>query len=33
MTLEHVAIWTRQFKKLKEFYVIHFNGVSETKIY
>jgi lactoylglutathione lyase len=31
MILEHVAIWTRQLEKLREFYVIHFNGVSNEK--
>jgi lactoylglutathione lyase len=27
MTLEHVAIWTRQLETLKEFYIRYFGGV------
>jgi lactoylglutathione lyase len=31
MTLEHVAIWTRQLENLREFYITYFNGVSNEK--
>ena len=31
MTLEHVAIWTDQLEKLKDFYVKYFGGVSNSK--
>lgn len=31
MTLEHVAIWTENIEKLKEFYVKYFGGVSNEK--
>jgi lactoylglutathione lyase len=31
MILEHVAIWTRQLELLREFYITHFNGVSNEK--
>ena len=31
MTLEHVAIWTNQLEKLKDFYVKYFDGVPNSK--
>ncbi|HUX56514.1 MAG TPA: VOC family protein [Bacteroidales bacterium] len=31
MILDHVAIWTNQLEKLKEYYVNHFNGRSNEK--
>lgn len=31
MTLEHVAIWTRDLEKLKKFYVKHFDGKPTEK--
>jgi lactoylglutathione lyase len=31
MTLEHAALWTRQLEALRDFYVRHFNGVSNEK--
>jgi lactoylglutathione lyase len=31
MTLEHVAIWTRQLEVLKDFYVRYFGGVPNAK--
>ncbi len=31
MTLEHVAIWTDDLEKLKDFYVNHFGGVANLK--
>ena len=31
MTLEHAAIWTGQLETLRDFYVRHFNGVSNNK--
>ncbi len=31
MTLEHVAIWTFQLEKLKDFYVTWFGGTANTK--
>lgn len=31
MTLEHVAIWTDDLEKLKDFYVKHFGGVANSK--
>ena len=31
MTLEHVAIWTRQLENLRAFYITYFNGVSNEK--
>ena len=31
MTLEHVAIWTNQLERLKDFYVKYFGGVSNPK--
>lgn len=31
MTLEHVAIWTRQLEQLRDFYVKFFNGSSSAK--
>lgn len=31
MTLEHVAIWTDQLEKLKEYYTTHFDGKSNEK--
>ena len=31
MTLEHVAIWTNQLERLKEYYVKYFNGTANNK--
>ena len=31
MTLDHVAIWTNQIEKLKEYYVKYFDGSSNGK--
>ena len=31
MTLDHVAIWTTQLEKLKDFYVKYFNGMANEK--
>lgn len=31
MTLEHVAIWTDNLEKLKDYYTKYFNGVSNEK--
>ncbi|NLP34556.1 MAG: glyoxalase/bleomycin resistance/extradiol dioxygenase family protein [Clostridiales bacterium] len=31
MKIDHVAIWTRDLEKLKEFYVTYFNGVAGDK--
>ena len=31
VSLEHVAIWTHGLDRLKEFYVIHFNGQASSK--
>lgn len=31
MTLEHVAIWTRQLEKLKNYYITYFGGTPNTK--
>jgi lactoylglutathione lyase len=31
MTLDHVAIWTNQLEKLKDFYVKYFNGTANEK--
>lgn len=31
MTLEHVAIWTNDTDRLKDFYIKFFNGVSNDK--
>lgn len=31
MTLDHVAIWTTQLEKLKDFYVKYFNGMVNEK--
>jgi lactoylglutathione lyase len=31
MTLEHIALWTRQLEILKDFYVRYFNGVANEK--
>jgi lactoylglutathione lyase len=31
MTLEHVAIWTHNLELLKDFYVMYFNGVANSK--
>ena len=31
MTLDHVAIWTTQLEKLKNFYVKYFNGIANEK--
>lgn len=31
MTLDHVAIWTTQLEKLKDFYVKYFNGKANEK--
>ena len=31
MTLEHVAIWTTQLEKLKDFYVKYFDGVANSQ--
>jgi lactoylglutathione lyase len=31
MTLEHVAIWTDDLEKLKDFYVKYFGGVANSK--
>jgi lactoylglutathione lyase len=31
MTIDHVAIWTPQLEKLKEYYVKYFNGKSNEK--
>jgi lactoylglutathione lyase len=31
MTLEHAAIWTKQLETLRDFYVRHFNGVSNNR--
>ena len=31
MTLDHVAIWTTQLEKLKDFYVKYFNAIANEK--
>ena len=31
MKIEHVAIWTRDIEKLKDFYVTYFDGVAGDK--
>jgi DNA-binding NtrC family response regulator len=31
MTLEHVAIWTNQLERLKEYYIKYFHGISNDK--
>jgi lactoylglutathione lyase len=31
MTIDHVAIWTTQIEKLKDFYVKYFNGTVNRK--
>lgn len=31
MTLDHVAIWTTNLEKLKDFYVKYFNGIANEK--
>lgn len=31
MTLDHVAIWTRNLEQLKDFYVKFFGGIANTK--
>lgn len=31
MRIEHVAVWTRQLEKLKDFYVAMFNGTASAK--
>jgi lactoylglutathione lyase len=31
MTLEHVAIWTDNLEKLKDYYTKHFGGISNEK--
>jgi len=31
MTLDHVAIWTTQLEKLRDFYVKYFNGMANEK--
>jgi lactoylglutathione lyase len=31
MTIDHVAIWTPQLEKLKEYYIKYFNGTSNEK--
>jgi lactoylglutathione lyase len=31
MTLDHVAIWTSQLEKLKDFYVKYFNAIANEK--
>lgn len=31
MTLDHVAIWTRNLERLKDFYVNFFGGTANTK--
>jgi lactoylglutathione lyase len=31
MTLDHVALWTTQLEKLKDFYVKYFNGAANEK--
>ncbi|URZ17023.1 VOC family protein [Clostridium felsineum] len=31
MRIEHVAIWTRDIEKLKEFYIKYFNGTTGEK--
>ena len=31
MTLEHVAIWTNQLERLKEYYIKYFKGISNDK--
>ena len=31
MTLEHVAIWTKQLEILKDFYIQHFGGQANNK--
>jgi len=28
IALEHIALWTTQLERLKDFYVHHFNGVA-----
>ena len=32
MKIHHIAIWTLQLEKLKEFYVRYFNGTSNKNI-
>ena len=31
MTLEHVAIWTRDLERLKDYYCKYFDGISNNK--
>ena len=31
MTLEHIAIWTYNLKRLKEYYIKYFDGISNSK--
>lgn len=31
MTLEHVAIWTDDLERLKDFYVTYFGGTANDK--
>ncbi|MFI5156738.1 MAG: VOC family protein [Chitinophagales bacterium] len=31
MTLEHVAIWTSNLERLKDFYINHFHGLANDK--
>jgi lactoylglutathione lyase len=31
MTLEHVAIWTHNLERLKEYYIKYFGGISNSK--
>ncbi|MBL0358563.1 MAG: VOC family protein [Chitinophagaceae bacterium] len=31
MTLEHVAIWTNDLEKLKDYYILYFGGIANNK--
>jgi len=31
MTIDHVAIWTTQLEKMKDYYVRYFNGIANNK--
>jgi lactoylglutathione lyase len=31
MTVDHIAIWTNQLEKMKDYYVRYFNGIANSK--
>jgi len=33
MKIEHIALWTKDIEKLKDFYLNYFNGVAGNKYY